>query len=45
VTEFRYQRGQVWSYKDAPRPDSRAIVGKVENIAGTGWVVSVYVTK
>ena len=44
MTEFRYQPGQVWSYKDAPRPDSRAIVGKVENIAGTGWVVSVCVT-
>jgi hypothetical protein len=44
VPECRYQPGQIWSYKDAPRSDSRAIVGRVENIAGTGWVVSVCVT-
>jgi hypothetical protein len=44
VTDCRYRPGQVWTYKDAPRPDSRAIVGKVENIAGAGWVVSVCLT-
>jgi hypothetical protein len=42
--DCRYQPGQVWSYKNAPREDSRAIVGAVENVPGTGVVVSVSIS-
>jgi len=44
VPEGRFRRGQVWTFKDAPLSESRVIVGKVENIKGYGWVVSVCIT-
>jgi hypothetical protein len=42
--ERRYHPGQVWRYKNAVREDSRAIVGQVEDLPGTGTVVSICVT-
>jgi hypothetical protein len=42
--ESRYHPGQVWCYKNAVREDSRAIVGQVEDLPGTGTVVSICVT-
>jgi hypothetical protein len=42
--DSRYRPGQVWSYKEAAHPDSRAIVGAVEDVPGTGPVVSICVT-
>ena len=40
----RYQSGQAWRYKDAAHPDSRAIVGAVEDIPSIGPVVSMSIT-
>jgi hypothetical protein len=42
--EPRYHPGQVWRYKNAVREDSRAIVGQVEDLPGSGTVVSICVT-
>jgi hypothetical protein len=42
--DCRYQPGQVWSYKKAAREDSCAIVGVVEDVPGTGVVVSISIT-
>jgi hypothetical protein len=43
MTDCRYEEGQVWTFRDAPLPDSRVIVGKVDNTERDGWVVSVCV--
>jgi hypothetical protein len=40
----QYHEGQVWTFNAAPLPESRVIIGKVENIQGSGWVVSVCFT-
>jgi hypothetical protein len=42
--QCRYEPGQVWRYKNAVREDSRAIVGAVEDVPGTGVVVSICIT-
>jgi hypothetical protein len=42
--ERRYHPREVWRYENAVREDSRAIVGQVEHIPGTGTVVSICIT-
>lgn len=39
----RYQVGQVWTFADAPLPESRVIIGSLDDIPQFGLVVSISV--
>lgn len=39
----RYQVGQVWTFADAPLPDSKVIIGSLDDIPQFGLVVSISV--
>jgi hypothetical protein len=40
----RYEAGQVWTFRDAPLPQSRVVIGRLDHGARDGWIVSVSIT-
>ena len=44
LTDSRYAVGQVWTFADAPLPESRAVVGALDDVDGLGLIVSICVT-
>jgi hypothetical protein len=44
LTDSRYAVGQVWTFADAPLPESRTIIGALDDVEGLGLIVSICVT-
>ena len=43
VADTRYAVGQTWTFADAPQPETRTVIGALDELDGLGIVVSVSV--
>jgi len=45
MTEHAYQPGQVWTFRGAPLPESRVVIGTIDRGKHHDWVFSVSIIK